>query len=190
MGKATFGYSLDGKNFEDFGNMLPLHFQLYTFQGPRYSLFAYNKLGQRGGYVDFDNFKTNEKYPRGLRRDIPYGQTIQLSSCKLNTTLIIGGCQDWYVEQLPLGRVALKSVDGQYMSVDHGQNDRVSLVKKAKPEEAESFQWMELEGGDLVLMSLASNRYLTYYDKDKVTASTSTPLPNRNRDYTRMSWSK
>lgn len=188
-GCATFAYSLDGKMFKDFGNMLPLHFQLYTFQGPRYSLFAYNRLGQSGGYVDFDNFKTNEKYPRGLRRDIPYGKTIQLISRKLNKAVEVSGYKDWYVEQLPLGRVALKTADGQYISVNHGQNDSVSLVKKDKPETSETFQWMELEGGDLVLMSLASDRYLTYYNEENLTANISSSLPDRDNDYIRMSWS-
>ena len=185
-GKANFAYSLDGKNYKEYGNTLPLHFQLYTFQGARYSLFSYNKSGHKGGYADFDNFTVDEKYPRGFSRPIPYGKTIQLVSRSSKDALKIDGCSDWQVQQLPLGRVALKSADGSYRSVDETNNDIIKLVKHPWISDSETFQWMELEGGDIVLMSLKSDRYLAYMGENDAYANFISPIPNRDKDLTRF----
>jgi len=187
-GNATFAYSVDGgKVYNDFGNSLPLHFQLYTFRGPSYALFNYNNGGREGGYADFDNFVIDEKYPCGFRRSIPDGQTISLMSCKLEKPLSFNGKSEWTVELLPLGRVALKA-EGRYLSINADDNFNAELVKKDSPTDAETFQWMELEGGNLVLMSLVSNCYLSYQDNNKVLARIKNPRPNRKDDYTRFEW--
>jgi beta-xylosidase len=187
-GKATFAYSLDsGKNFKDLGNALPLHFQLYTFQGARITLFAYNNKQKNGGYADFDDFSMNEKYPCGFRRPIPYGQTVTFTSCKLGTNLQLENQSEWTVEKLPLGRVALKA-DGKYLSIQAGNNFKARLIAKEQPAEEEIFQWMELEGSNLVLMSLASKRYLSFDEKGEIYANTISPNPNRKEDSTRFEW--
>ena len=54
-----------------------LVFQLMTFQGVRYSLFAY---GSGGGVADFDAIDIREPDPRGLTVPIPYGRPIELAA--------------------------------------------------------------------------------------------------------------
>ena len=52
-------------------------YQLKTFQGTRYALFAYNSEGKQGGYADFDNFQIDE--PLADRsKNIPTGKIITL----------------------------------------------------------------------------------------------------------------
>ena len=187
-GKATFAYSLDdGKTFTDFGNMLPLHFQLYTFQGARISLFAYNNRKKTGGYADFDSFVMDEKYPNGFRRPIPSGRIITITSCESGEKLNIEGHTRWNVENLPLGRVALKAGE-KYLSIQTGNNFKARLIAKDQASNEEIFQWMELEGGNLVLMSLASNRYLSFNKNGEIYANTISPSSNRNADSTRFEW--
>ena len=54
-------------------------YQLKTFQGTRYALFAYNAEGREGGFADFDNFKLDE--PLADRsQNIPIGQIIRLTN--------------------------------------------------------------------------------------------------------------
>ena len=57
-------------------------YQLTTFQGIRYSLFAYNGAEHSGGYADFDSITVHEPHPRGLMRPIPYGKQIHLTDFK------------------------------------------------------------------------------------------------------------
>ena len=185
-GKASFAYSIDnGKTFKNFGNTVTLHFQLYTFQGSRITLFAYNNQNENGGgYAKFDNFIVEEKYPNGFRNPIPYGKEISFKSCKTGEKLSLEGQSNWMVEYLPLGRVALKT-GGKYLSIQTGNNFKARLVER-EPTNEETFQWMELEGGNLVLMSLASNRYVSFQDNGEIYAKTISPSPNRKNDNTRF----
>lgn len=57
---------------------------------------------------------------------------------------------------MKLGRVALKA-GRAYISIDRA--GRVKL-EAAKPDTAQSFQWIETPVGKLVLMSLVTNRFL------------------------------
>jgi len=154
-------------------------FQLKTFQGVRYSLFAYNSTGSAGGYADFDGFRLDLPYPHGLRRPIPIGKTIRLSS----GGHALGGGRFAVVDK-GLGRVALKARGG-YVSV--GDDGGVSFGAKSAGA-AESFQWMETFGGDLILMSLKTNRYLRIDPAtQKVTADSPGPLPDGS-DGDRFRW--
>ena len=74
--EARFSYSTDGKVFTPVGDPFRLVFQLLTFQGVRYSLFAY---GSGGGVADFDAITVREPNPRGLTVAIPYGRPIELA---------------------------------------------------------------------------------------------------------------
>lgn len=186
-GKSNFAYSKDGKSYKDYGTELPLHFQLHTFQGPRYALFAYNNAGANGGYAEFDNFETYEKYPAGRSMAIPYGKTIQLMSKKLNQPLTIGGNSKWTVMRLPLGRIALQSADGKLLSTSKTDNYNAMLLKADKPTDSEIFQWMELEGGDIVLMNLSSNCLLSYHGDGKAATRIKLPSANRTGDFVRFS---
>lgn len=160
---AQFSYSLDGKRFTPLGEPFELVFQLTTFQGVRYSLFAYNRAGRNGGTADFDSLTVHEPHPRGLMRPIPYGKQIRLTGFQKKTglavqvnTLTVGVPTAFSVVNMRLGRVALKA--GQaYISVD--RDGRVKL-EAVKPGLAQSFQWVETPTGELVLMSLVTNRFL------------------------------
>ena len=76
---AQFSYSTDGTNFTNIGDSIRLLYQLKTFQGSRYALFAYNMQGKEGGYADFEDFKLVE--PLADRsRNIPVGKIITLTN--------------------------------------------------------------------------------------------------------------
>ena len=56
--KATFGYSLDNKEFFALGDELSMRFNLKIFTGNKFCLFNY-ATKETGGYVDFDWFRVN-----------------------------------------------------------------------------------------------------------------------------------
>ena len=53
--KATFSYSLDGKDWKSFGDTLQMHYDWPDFCGYRFALFHY-ATKQSGGIADFDYF--------------------------------------------------------------------------------------------------------------------------------------
>jgi hypothetical protein len=74
------------------------------------------------------------------------------------------------------GRIALQASSGQYLSVADGG---VRLTS-AKPTDAETFQWVDLQRGDTLLMSLATHRYLVApKTPGSVTADHPGPAPDR-----------
>lgn len=188
---AQFSFSLDGKSFTPLGEPVELVFQLTTFQGVRYSLFAYNSAGQNGGYADFDSMMVNEPHPRGLMRPIPYGKQIRLTSFRAKTgltvqslTLTVGMPTAFTVADMKLGRVALKS-GRAYISVNR---DGQTKLETAKPGLEQSFQWIETPTGELVLMSLASNRFLRIDPKTQaILCDSAGPVPDGS-DGTRFVW--
>lgn len=188
---AQFSFSLDGKSFTPLGEPVELVFQLTTFQGVRYSLFAYNSAGQNGGYADFDSMMVNEPHPRGLMRPIPYGKQIRLTSFRAKTgltvqspTLTVGMPTAFTVADMRLGRVALKS-GRAYISINR---DGQTKLETAKPGLEQSFQWIETPTGELVLMSLASNRFLRIDPKTQaILCDSAGPVPDGS-DGTRFVW--
>jgi xylan 1,4-beta-xylosidase len=190
--KARFSFSTDGNHFLLLGSEFDMVFQLKTFQGIRYGLFAYNLAGRTGGYADFDSIEVNQPYPHGLRRPIPDGKQIRLTS--LNGTsglavrqnkLVSGEPTAFTVVDMKLGRVALKSGNG-YVSID--PDGKISL-KAVRPGPEQSFQWIETPTGELVLMSLATNRYLKIDPHTQgIMADSSGPEPD-GRDGVRFVWS-
>jgi len=176
--EAIFSWSANGREFAPLGNpwRIPA-FQLTTFQGVRPSLFNFNTAGQPGGYADFARFTVDEPRARGLEREIPLGQTIALASGADGSFLaadpqgatlvnVAAGSSGavppdarFQVVDLGLGRVALKAVNGRFVSA--GENGAIlKNLAGAKPGEAESFQWVNLMRGDTMLMSLVNHRYL------------------------------
>lgn len=156
--KAAFSYSTDGKNYVPIGQPHTMAYGLITFQGVRYSLFAYNKGEGDGGYADFDSIAVKEE----PRRPIPCGKTIELSSDgrALGTFTVV---------DRGLGRVALKSASGSPLLSD-------------------TFQWMETFDGELILMSVANNRYLRLDPVDqKLVADSPGPKPD-GKDGVRFVW--
>ena len=57
--KAVFHYSLDGKQWNQIGDTLPMSYSLDHFMGQRYALFYYSTK-ESGGYADFDWFRISE----------------------------------------------------------------------------------------------------------------------------------
>ncbi len=173
---TQFSYSVDGTTFLPLGDELIMVFQLKTFQGIRYALFAYNDAGQSGGHADFDDFQVEEPHPRGLFRPIPHGQTIEIRS----KDVVIGQVS---VSSLTLGRVTLKDTEG-FWSID--TDHRLVRAEKANTA-AEQFQWMETVTGDLLLMSLTTNRFLRSSADGVLMADAAGPLPD-NADGTGLNW--
>jgi hypothetical protein len=149
--KARFAYSENGKDFRPIGEEFTMVFQLTTFQGVRYALFNYNTRQHEGGVADFDSIDVAQPHPRGLMRPIPVGKTVALSPHGSQKAL-----GRFAVQDMGLGRVALRS-GKDYLTVGADAN----VARQAgKPGTAQSFQWIETPTGELVLMSLATKRYL------------------------------
>lgn len=171
--RAQFSYSLDGEEFRNLSDEFVMAFQLKTFQGIRYGLFAY---GSGGGYADFAKFTVQEPHPRALTQPIPTGKTIRLTNLSNGYVLVVSGDRlasvppsdplasgataKFRVEDRKLGRIALKTSDGRYFTVTGlGPDGQVSLQRSA-PGDAATFQWTEMQRGDLLLLSLVSHRHL------------------------------
>lgn len=194
--QAVFSWSIDGKEFKPLGKPFTMTFQLRTFQGVRPSLFHFNTSGQPGGYVDFDNYTVEEPRARGVEREIPTGKTVVFTSGADGSILaadlesstlvnipaaeIIPASARFQILDLGLGRVALKASNGKFISV---ANDGVVLkdLGTVKPDDAESFQWINLMRGDTMLMSLTNHRYLATKPNQPgpVTVSCAGPTPAR-----------
>lgn len=154
--KARFSYSIDGKKFEPIGNEFTMVFNLATFQGMRYALFNYNTLGKAGGYADFDSVDIYEPNPKGLMRPIPFQQAITLKSHKRDSLLSFDEKNVFTVEDQGLGRVALRA-GKHYISV---KSETKVALKSGRVTAHETFQWMETLTGELMLMSLHTQKFL------------------------------
>jgi xylan 1,4-beta-xylosidase len=196
--EAVFSWSADGKKFSALGDPFVMAFQLTTFQGVRLSLFNYNTGDKAGGYADFDNLNVDEPRARGIERMIPTGKTITLTSgadgsflaadtqsmalvnVAADSTNAVAQNVQLQIIDLGRGRVALKAVNGRFVSVG---SDGVSLKDLAttNPGDAESFQWVNLMRDDTILMSLANHRYLATKPNEPgpVTVSATGPRPDR-----------
>ncbi|HEX6638772.1 MAG TPA: glycoside hydrolase 43 family protein [Steroidobacteraceae bacterium] len=191
--RATFSYSLDGKKFLPLGEPVTLVFQLGTFQGIRYSLFAYHAGGGAGGTAAFDSFEVKQPDPRGLLRPIPLGQRVRLASAGRDEGLGVQGDAlaaadpaSFTVRDMKLGRVALEH-RGRFVSVGA---EGVASLASTRPGKAESFQWIETPNGDLVLMALATNRFLRIDPATRrIVADSPGPLPDGS-DGARFRWSR
>ena len=168
--EARFSYSTDGTAFTTLGPPFGMIFQLKTFQGVRYALFAYNARGAAGGWADFDAMRVDEPHPHGLTRPIPVGRTIALRVESRGTRFAIGGEERFAVVDRGLGRVALRTGE-RFLSVTP-LTDSTSAVslRTGEPGEGETFQWIESFYGDVALMSLATHRYLRVEADGRVTS--------------------
>lgn len=191
--QAHFSYSTDGRKFTRVGEPLTLVFQLATFQGVRYALFSYNTAGVRGGAADFDEFRVEQPYPRGLMRPIPYGQRIRLAAFGkpyglgvLNNELAATAPATFEVIDLTLGRAALKSEHGVLAILEDG----TAALTETPTGDATVFQWIETPTGELVLLSLRTHRFLRIDPTTRrIRADAPTPLPD-NSDGARFIWSR
>ena len=193
--KARFSYSIDGEKFEPFGDEFTMIFQVRTFQGIRYSLFNYNTLGGPGGFADFDKFTVDEVYPKGLMRPIPFGKVITISAYDANSVMVVkdgnltvvsakeplakSSSAQFKVIDRGLGRVALQSGNGFISVMAPGGKGQVTW-KAGEAANAETFQWTENVYGDLMLMSLVTDRYIRIDPQDRgISANQAGPKPSR-----------
>jgi xylan 1,4-beta-xylosidase len=191
--RARFSYSFDGITFTPIGNEVVLLYQTFTFQGVRYGLFNYNTTRAEGGFADFDSIDVHQPHTRGLMRPIPYGRSIRLASFRATTGLAAsagrlasGAPTRFEIVDRRLGRVALRS-GRRYVTV--GEDGRVTLVAGASGT-AQNFQWIETPTGELVLMSLATNRFLRIDPKTgDIRADSPGPMPD-DSDGARFIWSQ
>ncbi|MEP7008254.1 MAG: glycoside hydrolase 43 family protein [Sphingomonas bacterium] len=191
--RARFSYSFDGITFTPIGNEVELLYQTFTFQGVRYGLFNYNKTGAEGGFADFDSINVYQPHTHGLMRPIPYGRSIRLTSFHATTGLAAGPAglasavpTRFEIVDRRLGRVALRS-GGRYVTV--GKDGGVTLGA-GQSGTAQSFQWIETPTGNLVLMSLATNRFLRIDPQTRdIRADSPGPMPD-DSDGTWFVWSE
>ena len=180
--QAQYAYSTDGKNFQTLGRMMPLSYQLITFQGSRHALFAFNVKGRQGGYAEFDNFTVDE--PMADRSgNIPYGKTVRIINKATGRPMIAlkhGVLYDTHagdkseltqfkVIDRGLGKVALQCADGRYVKVygDGLPGDVRFIDKKEKSDlpsidevNSTEFLWQDYLDHDFMLLSLKNHKYL------------------------------
>jgi xylan 1,4-beta-xylosidase len=196
---SQFSYSLDGKRFQPLGPDFVTVFQLRTFQGVRFALFNYNTGGAPGGQADFDFFTVDEPRPRGLTRPIPVSQSITLTDLATGNALAVvdGKLQSvsgaekataFRVVDQRRGRIALRTSRGQFVSVGAAGKAGDVTLQSGKPGDAETFQWVDLQRGETLLLSLATHRYIVApRTPGAVAADHPGPAPDR-RDGSCFSW--
>ena len=170
--QAQYAYSTDGTTFQTLGRMMPLSYQLITFQGSRHALFAFNVKGRTGGTAVFDNFRVEE--PSADRSgNIPYGRTFRIVNkatgrpavCDPHGLLYDSRPDDhgvrtqFRIEDRGQGCVALQCVDGRYVKV-YGEGLAGDVRFTTKAEEAEVFLWQDYLDHDFMLFSLRNHRYV------------------------------
>jgi len=173
---ATLAFSTDGSTFTTLGAPIRLPYQLKTFQGPRYALFAYNTAGREGGVAEFDDFRVDE--PLADRsRNLPIGKVITLANLANDSVAFSnphgmlhsaqpgakeaqGTAAKFRVHDRGQGRVALEALDGSGFVTVFGLG-LSGDVRLSKTETASSlFQWQDMLRGQCMLLSLATHRYV------------------------------
>lgn len=170
--QAQYAYSTDGTTFQTLGRMMPLSYQLITFQGSRHALFAFNINGKNGGYAEFDNFTVDE--PMADRsKNIPFGKTFRIINKATGRPAICdphGLLYDTYPgDKHPRalfqlidrgnGMVSIKCHDGKYIKV-YGEGLAGDVRFTNDEKEAEVFLWQDYLNNDFMLYSLRNHRYI------------------------------
>lgn len=170
--QAQYAYSTDGTTFQSLGRLMPLSYQLITFQGSRHALFAFNVRGKNGGYAEFDNFTVEE--PMADRSgNIPYGKTFRIINlatgrpaiCDPHGLLYDTRADDrrpqtlFQLIDLGSGKVSLKCTDGRYIKV-YGEGLPGDVRFTNDPKEAEVFLWQDYLNHEFMLLSLRNHLYI------------------------------
>ena len=170
--RASYAYSLDGKNFLPLGKEMPLSYQLITFQGSRHALFAFNHKGKNGGYAQFDNFTVEE--PQADRsQNIPYGKTFRIVNLATGKPMFAtphGVLHDtdaksnaretrFRIVDRGQGQLLLLCEDGRYLCCSGiGMAGDARMTKDAA--KAEVFMWQDYLGHEFMLMSMRTHKYI------------------------------
>ncbi len=167
-----YEYSLDGKTFTAVGRQMPLSYQLTTFQGSRWALFAFNKNGKQGGTAEFDNFTVVET-AADRSQNIPYGKTFRIinkatdkPAIALAHGMLFDTRRDDKREQTQFrlidkgnGKVILKCIDGRYLMCS-GLGLPGDVRMTTDEAQAEVFMWQDYLDGDFMLFSLRTHTYI------------------------------
>lgn len=170
--QMQYAYSLDGERFHTLGRMMPLSYQLITFQGSRHALFTFNVKGQQGGFAEFDNFTVLE--PTADRsQNIPLGKTVRIRNVATGRPMVAtthGLLHDtdgsnhspqtrFRIIDRGQGQVILQCEDGRYVFVSGlGIPGDVRLTTDAS--KAEVFIWQDYLDHQFMLMSMRNHRYI------------------------------
>jgi len=174
---ARFSYSMDGKAFRPIGGDLRQAFQLKTFQGVRYALFAFNEKGRAtAGHADFDDFALQEPFA-DRSHNLPLGRVVTIRNladdrpawadphgmlhvASPGAPAAEGKGARFRIHDRGRGRVALEAMDGSgfLTVVGLGLSGDVRLSKVETPDSL--FQWQDLLRGQFMLLSLRTNRYV------------------------------
>lgn len=173
---AQFSYSLDGQTFTNIGDSVCMPYQLKTFQGTRYALFAYNTEGKNGGYADFDDFKVDE--PMADRSaNLPLGKVIMLTNLGNGNPVWASahgmlrsagkGSKEagskaclFRVHDRGKGRVALEALDGSGFVTVVGAGLAADVRTLKQETEGSLFQWQDMLYGQCMLLSLKTQRFV------------------------------
>ena len=170
--QAQYAYSTDGQTFHTMGRMMPLSYQLISFQGSRHALFAFNTTGKLGGFAEFDNF-TVEEPAADRTKNIPFDKTFRIINkatgrpavCDPHGLLYDTRPNDrsqrtqFQLIDRGNGRVSLKCVDGRYIKV-YGDGLAGDVRFTTDEKEAEVFLWQDYLNQDFMLFSLRNHRYI------------------------------
>lgn len=202
---AQLSYSTDGQDFKNIGDSIRLPYQLKTFQGTRFALFAYNTKGREGGYAGFSHFMVKEPLAHRLM-NVPVNQIISLSNladgryvwanphgmlCPGSSTTQNENDSAYLFRVLDRGkgRVVLQALNGTgFITVNGvGLSADVRLMKNETPNSF--FMWQDMLRGQCMLLSLKTNRFvgLNPHTGELYSADWSGTLPNR-KDGTVFSW--
>lgn len=176
---GNFAYSTDGgTTWRATGDDILLPYQLKTFQGTRYTLYAFNSAeGRKGGYAEFDNFTLDE--PMADRSaNLPAGRIITLTNkadgsrawanphgmlhrADAGSSLFDSDGTRFRVHDRGNGRVALEAMNGTgfLTVVGAGLSADVRLMPEERGD-ASLFQWQDMLRGDCMLLSLATQRFV------------------------------
>ncbi|NDV81579.1 glycoside hydrolase [Bacteroides sp. 51] len=173
---AWLSYSTDGVNFKELGVDLRLAYQMKTFQGVRFALFAYNTLGKEGGYAEFDNYRMDEPFA-DRSANLPVGKVITLTN-RANNVLVWTSprrmlrnantgdkefdvrATRFRVHDRGQGRVALEAMDGSgFLTITgEGMSGDVRLLNTET--DASLFVWQDMLRNHCMLLSLKTNRFV------------------------------
>jgi hypothetical protein len=194
---ATLAFSTDGATFTTLGAPIRLPFQLKTFQGPRYALFAYNTGGREGGVAEFDDFRVDE--PLADRsRNLPIGKVITLANladdsvafanphgmlhaARPDSKEALSAAAKFRVHDRGQGRVALEALDGSGFVTVFGLG-LSGDVRLSKTETAGSlFQWQDMLRGECMLLSLKTHRHVGFQPQTGAPYSAESPGADTDR---------
>ncbi|PWK78866.1 beta-xylosidase [Mucilaginibacter oryzae] len=173
---AQLSFSTGATRFESIGDSIRLPYQLKTFQGTRFALFAYNTLDKEGGYAAFSKFELKE--PMADRsKNLPIGKIITLTNladqrmvwADPHGMLVPGDRYNadekdagyrFKVLDRGNGLVVLQALNGTGFVTISGRG-MAADVRLAKQETTASLlMWQDMLRGECMLLSLHTNRFI------------------------------